>query len=243
MSENWNIFWLGAWNLCLNIALWNWVAEQEEIAKSKHRGEPLTWEDLTKMKYTWRVAMETMRMFPPIFGGFRQAAKDIEFDGYIIPKGWQVSETLISVLFSSSLLKINLKRWTDNLCYQWFRYSGFQVWLKWTMAYSGSRRSLIRPDLRTHLQFHPTATFHSEGGLEYVQDTSLQKLKPLLQSIIWLLNLHGSCLLITASVGIQCQFQLKDCPSKSYKRNKSYKYLKPYDRRTQCWLRVPMKML
>lgn len=54
--------------------------------------------------------METMRMFPPIFGGFRQAAKDIEFDGYIIPKGWQVSETLISVLFSSSLLKINLKR-------------------------------------------------------------------------------------------------------------------------------------
>ncbi|KAG8637047.1 hypothetical protein MANES_15G073000v8 [Manihot esculenta] len=86
------------------------LQEQEEIAKSKHRGEPLTWEDLTKMKYTWRVAMETMRMFPPIFGGFRQAAKDIEFDGYIIPKGWQVSETLISVLFSSSLLKINLKR-------------------------------------------------------------------------------------------------------------------------------------
>ncbi|CAI0379880.1 unnamed protein product [Linum tenue] len=42
------------------------------------------------MKYTWRVAQETMRMFPPIFGGFRNALKDIEFEGYLIPKGWQV---------------------------------------------------------------------------------------------------------------------------------------------------------
>ncbi|CAI0379886.1 unnamed protein product [Linum tenue] len=60
------------------------------IAKSKSEGETLTWEDLGKMKYTWRVAQETMRMFPPIFGGFRNALKDIEFEGYLIPKGWQV---------------------------------------------------------------------------------------------------------------------------------------------------------
>ncbi|KAJ9153766.1 hypothetical protein P3X46_027174 [Hevea brasiliensis] len=74
----------------LLIALRYWVAEQEEIAKGKHRGESLIWEDITKMKYTWRVAMETMRMFPPIFGGFSQAVKDIENDGYIIPKLWQI---------------------------------------------------------------------------------------------------------------------------------------------------------
>ncbi|KAK7300102.1 hypothetical protein RJT34_10936 [Clitoria ternatea] len=66
------------------------LQEQEEIAKSKPSGEPLTWEDLSKMKYTWRVAMETLRMFPPIFGGFRKAATDIEYDGYLIPKGWQI---------------------------------------------------------------------------------------------------------------------------------------------------------
>ncbi|MCL7048985.1 hypothetical protein MKW94_029066 [Papaver nudicaule] len=61
--------------------------EQEEIAKSKtSRDELLTWEDLTKMKYTWRVAMETLRMIPPIFGGFRKALKDVEFGGYLIPK-------------------------------------------------------------------------------------------------------------------------------------------------------------
>ncbi|KAH0986924.1 hypothetical protein GBA52_014101, partial [Prunus armeniaca] len=63
--------------------------EQEEIAKSKSPGEFLTWEDLAKMKYTWRVAMETMRITPPVFGGFRKALKDIDFDGFLIPKGWQ----------------------------------------------------------------------------------------------------------------------------------------------------------
>jgi cytochrome P450 len=66
-------------------------AEHEEIAKSKSKGELLTWEDLGKMKYTWNVALEALRMFPPIFGGFRKAVKDIEYDGYIIPEGWQVS--------------------------------------------------------------------------------------------------------------------------------------------------------
>ncbi|XP_065862355.1 cytochrome P450 716B1-like [Euphorbia lathyris] len=66
------------------------LQEQEEIAKSKGKGELLTWEDLAKMKYTWRVAMETMRVTPPIFGGFRKAVKDIEYDGYLIPKGWQI---------------------------------------------------------------------------------------------------------------------------------------------------------
>ncbi|KAG7957576.1 hypothetical protein I3843_11G183100 [Carya illinoinensis] len=72
------------------------VQEQEEIAKSKPSGEFLTWEDLAKMKYTWRVAMETLRMVPPVFGGFRTALKDIEFGGYLIPKGWQFSHDWVS---------------------------------------------------------------------------------------------------------------------------------------------------
>ncbi|KAM4102946.1 hypothetical protein ACJW30_06G041200 [Castanea mollissima] len=65
------------------------LQEQEEIAKSKPPGEFLNWEDLAKMKYTWRVAMETLRIHPPVFGGFRKALKDIEYGGYLIPKGWQ----------------------------------------------------------------------------------------------------------------------------------------------------------
>lgn len=68
------------------------MAEQEEIAKGKVPGELLTWEDIAKMKYTWKVALETLRMVPPVFGGFRKTLKDIEYGGFIIPKGWQVSE-------------------------------------------------------------------------------------------------------------------------------------------------------
>lgn len=66
-------------------------AEQEEVAKGKLAGEFLTWEDLAKMKYTWRVALETLRTVPPVFGGFRKALRDIEYGGYLIPDGWQAS--------------------------------------------------------------------------------------------------------------------------------------------------------
>ncbi|KAJ9672088.1 hypothetical protein PVL29_025653 [Vitis rotundifolia] len=66
------------------------LKEHEEIAKGKPSGEFLTWEDLAKMKYTWRVALETLRMFPPVFAGFRTVLKDIEFEGYLIPEGWKI---------------------------------------------------------------------------------------------------------------------------------------------------------
>ncbi|CAK9176199.1 unnamed protein product [Ilex paraguariensis] len=66
------------------------VHEQEEIAKSKAYGELLTWDDLAKMKYTWGVAMETLRLTPPVFCNFRTTVKDFEYGGFLFPKGWQV---------------------------------------------------------------------------------------------------------------------------------------------------------
>ena len=36
-------------------------AEHDEIAKSKQEGEALTWEDVTRMKLSWRVAQESTR--------------------------------------------------------------------------------------------------------------------------------------------------------------------------------------
>ncbi|XP_009793750.1 cytochrome P450 716B1-like [Nicotiana sylvestris] len=81
------------------------LKEQEEIAQSKSPEESLTWEDLGKMKYTWRVAMETMRIFPPIFGGFRQTVKDIEYGGYLIPKGWQIFWVTAKTHLDSSIFQ------------------------------------------------------------------------------------------------------------------------------------------
>ncbi|KAL8248159.1 hypothetical protein R6Q59_005027 [Mikania micrantha] len=66
------------------------VKEQEETARSKAYEEALTWEDLVKMKYTWRVATEMLRINPPVNLSFRRAKQDIEYGGFIIPKGWQV---------------------------------------------------------------------------------------------------------------------------------------------------------
>ncbi|XP_006657767.1 cytochrome P450 716B1-like [Oryza brachyantha] len=64
--------------------------EQDEIAWNKRPNEPLTWDDVSRMKYTWKVAMETLRTTSPLFGSFRTALKDIEYQGYHIPKGWQI---------------------------------------------------------------------------------------------------------------------------------------------------------
>ncbi|XP_047309649.1 beta-amyrin 28-monooxygenase-like [Impatiens glandulifera] len=65
--------------------------EQMEIANSKSLGELLTWNDVNnKMKYSWSVACEAMRLAPPIQGTFREALTDFIYEGFLIPKGWKV---------------------------------------------------------------------------------------------------------------------------------------------------------
>ncbi|KAK3122955.1 hypothetical protein QOZ80_8AG0621060 [Eleusine coracana subsp. coracana] len=66
------------------------VYEQEEIARCKAPDEALSWEDLSKMRYTWAAAQETLRLVPPVFSILRETTDDIEFGGYRIPKGWQL---------------------------------------------------------------------------------------------------------------------------------------------------------
>ncbi|XP_019182088.1 PREDICTED: abscisic acid 8'-hydroxylase 1-like [Ipomoea nil] len=63
--------------------------EQEAILKGKE-GQVLCWEHTKKMPLTSRVIQETLRVASILSFTFREAVEDVEFEGYLIPKGWKV---------------------------------------------------------------------------------------------------------------------------------------------------------
>lgn len=67
--------------------------EQEAIIKGKEEsGEEnvLTWADTKKMPFTNKVIQETLRVASILSFTFREAVEDVEYEGYLIPKGWKV---------------------------------------------------------------------------------------------------------------------------------------------------------
>ncbi|KAH6774342.1 cytochrome P450 [Perilla frutescens var. frutescens] len=64
--------------------------EQEAIMRSKEDGGGLIWADTKKMGVTTKVIQETMRVASILSFTFREAVEDVEFKGYLIPKGWKV---------------------------------------------------------------------------------------------------------------------------------------------------------
>ncbi|XP_044505080.1 abscisic acid 8'-hydroxylase CYP707A2-like [Mangifera indica] len=67
--------------------------EQEAILRSREKSgdeKVLSWADTKKMPITTRVIQETLRIASILSFTFREAVEDVEYEGYLIPKGWKV---------------------------------------------------------------------------------------------------------------------------------------------------------
>jgi len=53
-------------------------------------GRSPRYDDLARLPYCLQVFKETMRLYPPAASIVREALHDIEFDGYLVPKGYTV---------------------------------------------------------------------------------------------------------------------------------------------------------
>ncbi|KAF4373461.1 hypothetical protein CsatB_015978 [Cannabis sativa] len=65
--------------------------EQRSILKGKDENSgSLSWGDTKKMPITTRVIQETLRVASILSFTFREAVEDVQYEGYLIPKGWKV---------------------------------------------------------------------------------------------------------------------------------------------------------
>ncbi|KAK5843752.1 3-epi-6-deoxocathasterone 23-monooxygenase CYP90C1 isoform X1 [Gossypium arboreum] len=80
------------------VALQQLMEENRELKKQKKEcGEDYSWTDYLSLPFTQNVISETLRMANIINGVWRKALKDIDIKGYLIPKGWCVLTSFISV--------------------------------------------------------------------------------------------------------------------------------------------------
>ncbi|KAJ4721031.1 Cytochrome P450 family ent-kaurenoic acid oxidase [Melia azedarach] len=86
------------------------LREENMAIKRDKKGDFLTSEDVSKMKYTNKVVEETLRMANVSATVFRLATKEVEFEGYKIPKGWKVIIWL-------RYLHTNPENFDDPMCF------------------------------------------------------------------------------------------------------------------------------
>ncbi|GAB2288945.1 hypothetical protein Dimus_023251 [Dionaea muscipula] len=64
--------------------------EHMGIRAKKSSVDPINWEDYRSMKFTRAVILETSRLASIATGILRMTTRDMEINGYLIPKGWRI---------------------------------------------------------------------------------------------------------------------------------------------------------
>ncbi|XP_042512374.1 ent-kaurenoic acid oxidase 2-like [Macadamia integrifolia] len=95
-------------------------AEQEEVVKNRPAGQnELTLRELRQMDYLGKVVDETLRIINISLVVFREARKDMNLSGYLVPKGWKVLVWLRTVNLDLEIYpnpkEFNPSRWDDYI--------------------------------------------------------------------------------------------------------------------------------
>ncbi|KAK9065462.1 hypothetical protein SSX86_014861 [Deinandra increscens subsp. villosa] len=110
----WATIFLQSHPKCLKIA----KDEQERIVNGMPPGQKgLTLKEFKQMEYLSKVVDETLRLVTFAYLTFREAKKDVDFQGYIIPKGWKVLLWYRTIHLNHEIYpqpnEFNPSRWDD----------------------------------------------------------------------------------------------------------------------------------
>ncbi|KAL8137439.1 hypothetical protein V2J09_003440 [Rumex salicifolius] len=92
--------------------------EHLAIRANKKEEDPITFEDLKSMRFTRAVIFETSRLATIVNGVLRKTTKDLELNGFLIPKGWRIYVYTRELHYDSELysdpLTFNPWRWVEK---------------------------------------------------------------------------------------------------------------------------------
>jgi cytochrome P450 len=105
------------------------VRKLEEELRTMLGGRPPTFADLQQLRYTERVILESLRLYPPAYAIAREARDDCEIGGYPVPAGttlflfqWVVQR---DPRFYENAEQFDPDRWADGLAQRLPKYAYF----------------------------------------------------------------------------------------------------------------------
>ncbi|XP_057492731.1 cytochrome P450 85A1-like [Actinidia eriantha] len=92
--------------------------EHLAIRERKKAEDPIDWNDFKSMRFTRAVIFETSRLATIVNGVLRKTTKDMELNGFVIPKGWRIYVYTREINYDPRLypdpLTFNPWRWMDK---------------------------------------------------------------------------------------------------------------------------------